>query len=338
MAFDPVPWAVGGDADLSPEAARNMLAIATGRAKGIIGTPDLAVTPTPVPSTSVRIATGSGLVQLGGTQAAQQSYSFRAPTATDISVAPTGSGGGRSDLVIARVEDPTVAGAPWQMPSNPRVGPYVFPRIISGVPAGTETLAQAGRAGDSAIVLARIDIPANTGTITAGMIKDLRRMALPRQETQTNMNQNSTTGTLTSDAYIQWPDYRPGNRVPEWATHAQARAWFTGIKAVGPVDGSMRLELWGDNNVNIAYGNETKYDIDAPIVEYGGTPEGSTGGGAQRFNMTLALYAPVHAFRDQFAYFVTAAHRLPNRPDRGDISVDANTTIMFDITFYERPI
>lgn len=94
-----------------------------------------------------------------------------------VAIAATGSAGGRSDLIVAQVEDPNMAGEPWQTPTNPAVGPYIFTRVIPNVPAGTTSLRPLGYSGRSAIVLARVDLPASTGTVTASMITDLRELA-----------------------------------------------------------------------------------------------------------------------------------------------------------------
>jgi hypothetical protein len=327
--FDPVPWAVSAQgAEHSPEVLRNMLAISTLRAKGIIGTPDLLVTATPTPSTSVRIAPGAGLVQMGSTQAAAQSYSFRAGTSTDLPISPTGSAGGRSDLIVARIEDPGVAGTPWTASATPKVGPYVFPRVLSNVPPGATTLADAGRAGDSAIVLARIDLPANTGTVTDAMIVDLRKMALPRHISESNGNQNSTVDTLTSDSWIVWPPYGPSVEVPEWATHVNLQCTLSGIRGVGNVDGEMALRMV-DGSGNVYLNQQAqKYDIDI----------GASGGGAVRFVVNLNVYGPISAARGLRLYQQVRSHRLQARPDRGDINVDTGSTILYRCDFYERPM
>lgn len=336
--FYKTPWFIGGGAVHTPEVARNFASNATGRTHGIIGTPDLKVTQLDVPGTAVKIATGSAVIRVRNTQAAQQSYDAFAETTSQVDVVATGSGAGRSDLVILRVEDPYIAGSTYQSPADPTTATFVRPLIIQGVPAGTTTLAQAGRGGDSAIVLARIDLPASTGTVTNAMITDLRTMAMPRQETQTNFNQNATgPNTLTSTTFTPWPGYEPANIVPEWATHAQARFWMSGVYTPGPCDGGIRLELWGPNGQNIIYGPEQRFDQDVPIPAYSPGYTGSTGGGATRFSLSGALYGRVDAFRGQPAAFRLAAYKL-NRADRAPITVDTGTSLVFDVTFYERPI
>lgn len=337
--FRGVPWFVGGGAEHSPEVARNMLAIASQRTQGITGTSDLKVTQGDVPGQFVQVGIGSALIRQGQTPVSQQTYSAYAPTVSRVDIVPTGSSSGRSDLVIVRVEDSSASGSPWQAPADIVNGPYVKPIVIQGVAPGTTTLAQANRGGDTAIVLARIDIPASTGTITNGMIVDLRRMAAPRQETQTNiLIAPLDPTTLTSATFTNWiSQYNPGNIVPEWATHAQTRFWLGGIYTPGPCDGLIRSELWAENFVNAFTGPAQAFDQDVPVAEYGPSPSQSTGGGAMRFSLSGGAFGTVYQYRGQYAYHRIGAQIL-NRSDRSFITVDGKSSLMFDITFYEKPI
>jgi hypothetical protein len=316
-----------------------MLAIASQRTQGITGTSDMFVAQGDVPGQFVQIGTGSALVRAGNTPVSQQTYSAFAQAASIVGITPTSSGSGRSDLVVCRVEDPYISGSPWQAPSDPALGSFVKFRVIQGVPPGTTTLAQAGRGGDSAIVLARIDIPASTGTITQGMITDLRQMAQPRQKHLINQTVGgiSPANTLTSGTWALWPGYAPGNIVPEWATHANITFTVDGIYTVGPCDGGIRIELWGPNAQPIIVGAERKFDYDIPVAEYGGTPSTSTGGGAARFGLSGGAYGAVSQFRGQYAFFRLGAYVL-NRSDRSPVTLDEKSYVRFEIDFQENPI
>lgn len=226
MSFDPVPWLVGGGAEHSPEVGRLLAHVATGGASGVGGVSDLKVTSLPVAGGAVRIGAGACLIpnRYAGTNP-QQSYVGRAPTATDVTITPTGSASGRSDLIVVRIDDPQYGGA---TPADPKVGPYIRAEVISnvgpsasGVPSGITY---------PAIALARIDIPASTGTITQAMITDLRHLAQPRRDRHA-FGYSSTQGWSTGpvdpmndfNAKV-WPSGASWNvLVPSWATRATVR-------------------------------------------------------------------------------------------------------------------
>jgi hypothetical protein len=239
MSWDSVPWFVGGGAQHSPEVARLLAYAATSGAEGIVNVADLKVQPLAVPGGSVRVLPGAALIRNRAAGGDSQTYVARNPVEDVVAVAPTGSGLGRSDLIVAQIEDPYMAGEPWQDPADPTVGPYVFTRVIPNVPAGTTRLQDVpGYSGRSAVALARIDIPASTGTITSAMIKDVRRVANPRTRRQmvtiypTGKIGDGTAQTMPTAGYSSWPitaDQRPTLDVPEWATKLDVVAHYSGV-------------------------------------------------------------------------------------------------------------
>lgn len=234
MPLDSVPWFVGGGAEHSPEVARTLAYAATGGKQGIISSGDLKVSATAVPGGTVQVSVGSAVIPSRNPTGRNQSYIARMNTADTVAIAATGSSGGRSDLVVIQIEDPYVSGEPWQNPADPKVGPYVFTRVISNVPAGTTDLNNvSGYSGRTAITLARIDIPANTGTITNAMIKDLRDLANPRSErTVVPGTLTGANRTLSTTSWQSFPVNGIGYvHVPSWATHAVIRMETT-VRAV----------------------------------------------------------------------------------------------------------
>ncbi|MEV0267725.1 hypothetical protein AB0H43_03035 [Hamadaea sp. NPDC050747] len=244
MAWDSVPWFVGGGAQHSPEVARLLAYSAMRGNEGIVGSGDLAVKALAVPGASVRVLPGACSIINRASGGNYQVYAGRLISEDTVPIAATGSGSGRSDLVVARVEDPWLAGEPWPDPVDPTVGPYIFTRVISGVPSTTKTVTELGL-GYSAIPLARIDIPASTGTITAGMIVDLRKVANPRRERSVFTVNPGATNTLTSTAFTAWPSAASWSvAVPSWATKAIVRASIGGVNmAVGIAHGEIRVSL-----------------------------------------------------------------------------------------------
>jgi len=124
----------------------------------------------------------------------------------DNSLAPATTGASpRSDLIIARAEDPSFAGTPWS--GGGPAGQIVYPRIVANV-ANSVTTAPSGQ---SAIALARVDIPANTTVITQGMITDLRNVARPMRWRTPFQFQGSTWGTPSNSPVASGPTAWPAN-------------------------------------------------------------------------------------------------------------------------------
>jgi hypothetical protein len=143
---------------------------------------------------------------LGG---GSQSYAARMPTVEQVDVPPVTVEGPRSDLVIARVEDP-YGGETWPAPEDPTIGPYVFTRVIPDVPAGTTSIRDVDP-DSTAVTLARLDMPPGTTTITAAMVTDLRQLARPRSES--------------------FRRYVPGWPAPDSAPPSAITTWWCSSKA-----------------------------------------------------------------------------------------------------------
>ena len=139
MTWDSTPWAIGGGAHNSVEVARLATFAATGGSEGIVTPDSLKVDATAVVSAAVQVGKGSCLILNRSLLGEEQTYAARKTAVDTIAVPGTGGSGARSDLIIARVEDPQYA--PWQAPPDPVSAQYIFTRRIAGVPAGTETAA-----------------------------------------------------------------------------------------------------------------------------------------------------------------------------------------------------
>jgi hypothetical protein len=249
LVFSLGVWAVDGQTN-DAALARLQLQAATSGAEGVVGAGDLAVTATATPSGSVLIA--SGACTIPGKEAAfQGSYFGYNVGAQSLAITATGGGGGRSDLIVARVEDPTVAGTPWT--HDPATDSLIYARVIAGVdPATTKAPSD-----QSAIALARIDIPVSTSTITQGMIHDLRsaddnvvvssNRSLRAVRFQRGVTPVDLAGNITA-SYENFPDLVWTVVVPPWATQAQIMAtWgnmmFQNSDGSGDAQGTQRVHL-----------------------------------------------------------------------------------------------
>ncbi|WP_052961442.1 MULTISPECIES: hypothetical protein [unclassified Leucobacter] len=229
-------WFIGGGAVHTPESARRQTYASTGGAEGVGGAGDLLVRPWAVPGQGVRVAIGSGLALSRYVGGEAQTYMGTAYAEQIINTTPTGSSPstGRSDLIVMRVKDPYAQGSPWPAPAleDRPAEQYVYFEAIPGVPTTTTRLQDVpGRQNDTGIALARIDFPANTGTVNASMIKDLRKVARPQREDVTfarprvaadDSPQNYLTATVANGG-----EFFPGGGgysneftvdVPTWAT------------------------------------------------------------------------------------------------------------------------
>lgn len=240
MALDKTPWAIGGGASHSVEVARLLAYASTSGAEGIVEPASLRVQAQATPGPSVRVAPGAALLRSRYAGAAQQTYVLRNASQTTVAVAATGSAGGRTDLVVVRVLDPQYEG---QAPADPDAFDYSRLEIIQGVPAGTSGVASLGLSYP-AIALARITVPANTGTITSAMITDLREVAIPRVVEKVFPRPTVTQDSglvLNSRAAFpagEWFPNAGGQEnngayhadIPEWATRMQIRMEWLGVR------------------------------------------------------------------------------------------------------------
>lgn len=239
MAYDKTPWFVGAaGVEHSAEVARGLAYAATGGKSGIMGATDLKIVELPTPGGSVQYMPGTvGMVSLypGG---AGQSYIGRAGTAGTITIAPTTSAGGRSDLVIGRVRDPQYGTYNGFNPGTPNIGFDFFTvEVIQGVAAGTTKL----EVSYPHVVLARIDIPASTGTITNAMIKDLRTKLNAQSSIWIKTAYPTQNHNMPKGTYNYWPLISGQNitvPIPEWATKMFVKVYLTGIEVTNVGNGA----------------------------------------------------------------------------------------------------
>jgi hypothetical protein len=236
VALDNTPWFVGGGAQHSPEVARTLAYAGTNGAEGISGLGDLKVEAQAVPNGTVRVAPGAGLVLNRYAGGGQQTYVMRNATQTDVPITATGSGGGRTDMVIARILDPQYEGS---APANPVTFQYSQLTVVQGVSATAKTPAEVG-VTYPAIALARVTLPVSTATVTSAMITDLRKVANPRRERLLD------TAYAVSPINVDTTTYKLlGNSttfdVPTWATTAKVVITYSGLALmVGNTTGYLR--------------------------------------------------------------------------------------------------
>lgn len=170
------PWVIDQDAQVNAQQARLLAYMATDGQQGVLGNTHLRVSQLGTPGASVQVAPGAFAIRHTGVGGEFESYVGKFGAAETAAVSPTG-GSPRTDLVIARVENPHAVGTgSWAFPADPAAGPYWHIRVIEGVtPANLPSVA-AWNATWSAIALARITRPASTGIVQDSHITDLRTL------------------------------------------------------------------------------------------------------------------------------------------------------------------
>lgn len=264
MPIDPVPWAVGG-AEHSVDVGRQVSYNAADGNEGVVGGTDCEVRALDVAGTAVRVLPGAFNVLNRTPGYSAQMYMGRAIGETVVDVAATGTGEGRSDLVVVEIMDPNLSGSPYQPPVDLAFGPYVRARVISGVDPSTETVVELGQ-GLNAIPLARLDVPASTGTITQAMITDLRTVARPHSlrdiYTYALTADEVENQTAVSASGEYWPNLaRWDIRVPQWATRAKiVGAWVGVLQPPGNVWGRLWVGIGSQTEPNTVTTQQVRYD------------------------------------------------------------------------------
>ncbi len=243
MAWESSPWMIGNGVEHTVEVARLLAHAGTGGAEGIVTPGDCKVRPLNTPGTKIRVAPGAVLLKNRYPGGQQQTYVGRNTSEHEVSVTATGSGGGRSDLVVARVLDPQYAG---QEPDDPNDFQYMRTEIIEDVPSSTKRFDELGL-NYPGVALARIDLPASTGTVEASHITDLRAMAQPRKDRHLfvyNLTQSDGTLRLTSTEGQAWPNVTSWRvDVPEWAQRVRVLASWGGV-LLGGGEGNSYGRIW----------------------------------------------------------------------------------------------
>lgn len=319
MAFDSVPWFVGGGAVHSAISARNVSYAAMGGAEGILEVGDLKVSQFAAPGAGVRIAMGGIAIKNAYAGGSQQMYAGRNTADVNMIVAATG-GAGRSDMVVVRIDDPQYGG---QIPADRTIGPYIMGQVISNVNPAFTKASQLGL-NYPAVALARLDIPANTASITDAMIHDVRKVARPRRQSYLNVAKQSGTFGESGFVLLDTPAYKTMSRsaaveVPEWATVARVVVTVSGLFLMyGSAAGSMQVIVGYGGPA----GNDTLYNQQQGAQEIN-----------QRASYTMAADVPISADRRGTVQYMYAQGSRTSGP--GYLRADDGTTFVFQIEFLE---
>lgn len=233
------------------------------------------------------------------------SYVMAADAAEDLAIPATGSGGGATRYIIARVDDPEYGG------QGDPTGTYWRYLMVSSI----TNLAY------PFVPLARINQPASTTTITDAMIVDLRQVATPRRRRLTYDVAVTTAVNLTSPTYTDFPSGGGLDAlvpIPYWATQMIVRVDLLDVlHSVGATDGGLLLRLGSVDGAQarrfdeIWSGSTTRKDY--TIVD------------------TIDIPAPLRG--------TTASLRTRGRRNAGAgyLRMDANSQVVYDVDMIEAP-
>ena len=312
MSLFPAPILTNG-ATHSAQQFRMLVRDLANGAEGITQGDDLKVTQRSTPGGGVLVGDGSGVVK-GRANVFQGHYAACNIGAVDVPIAATGSGGGRSDMVILRIEDPEYEGS-----LNPATDEIAYFQVISGVSSSATTIPD-GRTG---IPLARIDIPVSTSTITDAMITDLRSCANARRRRSvfTQSPGSMSTGIGSSLSYSYFSTAAGWNiSIPDWAT-----------KAIVKIDVSpIRYDLGNFfGKIGATFG--------ASLTTQDVTLDDNQGSGVRRIPAIIGDTLTVPAtYRGATQLLrVRAAGLTSGQAAR--IYVDSGTTLIADVQFEEAP-
>lgn len=174
----PNPIYIDENALHSPSVIRLLAYGLTSGVQGVIGQTDCAVKALGTPGAAVQAMPGAYMIRAKHLGGSYEGYGGKYTAAeTSPTISATTSSGGRSDLVVLEIRNPYVEGSgSWDPPADLVNGPYIYLKVIEGVPNTTWDITQYD-ATREAITLARIDRPASTGIVQQNHITDLRSLA-----------------------------------------------------------------------------------------------------------------------------------------------------------------
>lgn len=336
MTFSNAPWALDG-ATISSALARRAQYAAMSGGEGIVNAADLKVSQLAVPGQGLLISAGNAAITNRYQGDPNETYTVANPgTHTILSTEmPSSQPTAKSYLVLITVGDPEFSqvGHPWMTSDvlDPEVAAdydYVRPWLLE-VASGVTSFDGLGL-NYPALALARVDIPANTTTITNAMITDLRVMARPRtMEFQFNSIAPATVGGMTAatNVYETFPSSASHSiNIPKWATKASIIGWVSSIYL---------------NNVDITYGDFAAFISGAgqtPVTTFDESANGSFDGDLSRFGYNVGGSIAIPSEVRGTTQTVSLKVRSYWNPNYSNFKTDDRTTSVLVVRFEESPV
>jgi hypothetical protein len=284
VALTSAPWALDGAR--TPASIARLAARAAVKESGIINPGDMKVLQLSTPGDGVRISSGGAVLENRYEADVNQAYVVEATSEEILDsdenfVGILGQGTTQHHLVCVTIGDPqySTSGHPWfteTMKNDLAASPedaldfqYTRAWVIKNVPAGTERVEDLPSPPSfPCYALARLEVPNGTGSITSGMIKDVRQVVNRRTKTHQTHVGVSTPDVLSVPAaftYETWPDNSVTSvYVPEWATKVYIQGYIYGFVQGSDlqVDSPMRVAMRTSADAFIAANQQTVYYTD----------------------------------------------------------------------------
>ncbi len=269
---------------------------------------DLKVRQTATASTSILIGPGGAFVN-GKVSALQGTYYVSNPDDQTVANAVPSVGTVQHYLVVLRVADPAFEGT-----ADPNLNMNSVQVVSTTI--GGRTLP----AGTTGIVLARLEVPADTTTVTAAMIVDLRQMANPRRQRvlRSIFVPVSPVDALGAAAGTRefWPDVASfGVDVPTWAARMIVVVMMTGVSTrTGSTNGNTRVLLGTAATQDVPFNEDWAGSTQRRLFVTGGT-----------VTITSAMRGSTQTLRTDAVRHDTG----------GTLEANGGTTVFFDYEFVE---
>lgn len=212
--------------ELTADALRVFGYAATAGQRGIASPTDFKVEA--IGGASVRVNPGGAVMPTRFVSSPQyHSYAVAMDSAENVAIPATGSGGGATRYVIARIHDEQYGGGSAPAPnwtlevvSSIATLPYPF------------------------VEFAKINQPASTSVITAAMIEDVRTIARPRTERHVKVVPVPVNQTMDGSSFVNFGGTVELTTVPFWANRVIVRADLIGVvNQVANLDGQFAISF-----------------------------------------------------------------------------------------------
>ena len=268
-----VPLYIDAYARHDSRAIRALVNGALAGQEGVLAASHLRVSALATPGPQIRVAPGVFAVNNTAVGGDFETYLDKLSSELTVDVTATdGAAGGRSDLVIARIKNPYPGGVGtgnWNEPADRENGPYWDVDVITGVPPRTVNVHRHNPAW-TAITLARITRPANTGIVQQSHILDLRSLIDLAGQRVDPEDGSDTAPPLAEALFVRSTALNALTSLPSTTT-----AW-TDWPAAGSFD--VPVPAWAQR-VEVQGGFNPQFDNDTwgeHRLTFGGTPAPNT--------------------------------------------------------------
>lgn len=328
MTFSSAPWAIDG-AKTGANLARRATYAAVGDVEGLVTKTDLKVSQLAVPGNGLLISGGNAIVLNRYQQSINESYVVANPDTHQVLPVdmPAVSATAKSYLVLVTIGDPEFSqvGHPWMTSdklSEDEAPDYVYARPFL-LPCNPGTTSAAGLGLTyPAYALARLDIPANTATITDSMLTDLRKMARPRVSEEVFFARGGTANPLNTvtPAFETWGGAPQSVAIPKWATLAKIDGWVESAIISKATIGDLRVNIVGRAASDVTPFNRS-------------TPANGTDRTGMNFGGKIDVTAVAGSTRT-----IQLEGRVASAASSGGLTTDGYTSMMIRVRFEEIPV